>query len=275
MTEKRLLKKLKRMKGKMMKLFYIFCGFLFFTYSCKTIKLKTEPGADYSIEEIREKYKANQGNFQSFSASRISVSVSDNDRETNIRGNFRLIRDNAILVSLNAGLGLELVRGYLTEESIQIIDRINSEYSKMNYSQIKGMVGIDADYDLVENLLLNSFSFQDLLTLKDYSISTDNESVIVHDKQSVLINGFDEVKIFFGKGNLIVHKIDLFNNHTKHFSSIEYRDFIQFENGIIIPQEIKIFVNRGPETIELVVRYLKSEINTVRGLNFTVPSRYL
>lgn len=263
------------MIGKLGKWPFIFVVVLFFGYSCKTLKIRTETDRDYTIEGISENYIANLGKFQSLSVHRMNVALFNNSNETSLRGSLRLVRDSAILVSLNAGLGIELARAFLTQENIQIIDRINSEYSIMNYSQIINMIGIDADYKVIEKLLLNSFLFSDLLSLKEYSISHDNEYVIVYDKQNVLISGFDEARIFFRRSDFIVKKIDLFNNQNKHFASIEYSDFSTFEKGIIVPIELRIFVNRGGETVELIIGYLKSEINTVKGLTFAVPSRYL
>lgn len=249
--------------------------FLCFGYSCKTLRDITETRKEFTIEDVQKKFKPNGGEFRSFSVTRMSIVLQENNKETGLRGNIRIIRDSATFVSLNAGLGIELVRAFLTNESIQVIDRINSEYDIMSYSQIRNLVGIDANYKFIENLLLNSFSFYDLVRLKEYDLYTDNEHIVINEKASSLIKGFDEAKIYFRKQDLIVTKIELFDNTTKHFASINYSLFGSFDKGITIPQEIKIFVNRGGETIDLVIKYLKAEINSIKDLNFVVPSRYL
>jgi hypothetical protein len=263
------------MKSRYRSLVFFVCGALLINFSCKTIQIRTEADVDHSIESLKRNYAANRGEFKSFSVSRMSVTILNNSTETSLRGSLRLVRDSAMIVSLNAGLGLELARAFLTHDNIQIIDRINSDYSKLSYSQIRSILGIDADYLKVEKLLLNSFAFPDLFKLHDYEISADNEYVVLYDKGNRIIEGFDEAKVYFRKKDLLISRMDLFDNQTRHFASIEYTDFYTYEKGVVIPQQIRIFVNRGGETIELLIRYLKAEINSVRGITFTVPPRYL
>jgi hypothetical protein len=263
------------MKGKNSHYTLVFVVFLFFSYSCKSLQLKTRADKDISMEDIKENYQPNLGDFHSFSASRMSISLLENGMETSIRGNMRLVRDSAILVSLNAGLGLEIVRAFLTPSNMQIINRINSEYSNMKYSDLNNLIGISADFKMVEKLLLNSFSLSELVNFIDYDVSPDNETVIIYDRRNSLINGFDEAKVYFRKNDLLVWKIELFNNQKQYYALIEYSDFSSFDKGVIIPLQVKVFVNREGETMELIVRYLKADINTVKGLTFVVPSRYL
>lgn len=249
--------------------------FLFIGNSCKTLKVKTGLEKKYTIDDIQSKYKPNNGDFKSLSVSRMNINLLESGKEVGLRGNLRIVKDSALLVSLNAGLGIELVRAFLTQENIQVIDRINADYDVMKYSQIRSLVGIDADYQVIEKILLNSFSFSELVTLNDFLLYTDNEHIVIYDKESSFISGFDEARIYFRKQDLLVTKIELFDNFTKHFSSIIYGQFGLFDKEINVPQEIRILVNRGGEVIELVVKYLKVEIDSVKDLKFVVPSRYL
>jgi len=243
--------------------------------SCrKIIPGRVTDKQDVNYELIRDNYFPNNSSFRSLSIPRLNADLTSPDLEIGLLGNLRMVKDSAIFVSLNAGLGIEIARALVEKEQIHIIDRINSSHEKMNFQQVHYLIGLTFDYRTIENILFNSFPLGDLISSRDVEISNSKDFIIVYDKESHLIGGFSEAKIYFRASDFLVGRIEIVDSEKGHFAYIDYSNFTDTGNGVIIPHGIEIFVNRSGELNKLSLKYQRVDINTVRSINFSVPVSY-
>lgn len=249
---------------------------LFLLQSCRIFKVsKTTDYKEYTIDEIQSNYTSSQKHFKSISIPRLSLSYRDGDSELALKGNMRAVYDSAMLISVNAGFGIEIARIFLTPTEIQVLDRVNSFYKKLNYMQMEDFLGINAEFWKITGLFFNAFKFNEVFNLADYSINCSKEQIMIYEKSSKLIDGFDEMKVYFRTEDFLIKKIELLDKEKKNFAFIEYSLFEDVGNSVMLPMELKIFVNAKGETKELWIKYSKAEINTLKKIEFSVPSRYL
>lgn len=245
-------------------------------FSCKSLRpVRIPEGTEFDYMHVKERYIPNMKTFNSLSVPRLNVELISPDLEIGLRGNMRMVKDSAVFVSLNAGLGIELLRALVEKDQIQIIDRVNSSYEKMSFQQISSLIGLRVDYNSLEKILFNAFEFNELVSSQKVDISERNDFIVIHDIKNNLFEGFNEAKVHFRKNDLLVGRIEVINAVKGHFAYINYADFSDIGDGVKIPLEIEIFVNRSGEIYKLIIRYSKIDLNTVRNINFSVPSRYL
>lgn len=75
--------------------------------------------------------------------------------ENSVNATFRIRKDSVIWISARK-LGFEIGRLMLTEDSVWLMDRINNQYFEGDYLFFQRQFNIDADYNLVESLLLGN-----------------------------------------------------------------------------------------------------------------------
>jgi hypothetical protein len=244
--------------------------------SCKVFRFKgTVYEKEIDLDDLIQNYVSGQTNFRSLTISRVLINFSDNHTEMDFRGSLRMLRDSAILISLNAGFGIEIGRGLMTTSEIQVIDRINSEYLLLNYYDVRNFVGFNAKFSQLQSLLTNSFDVYEIIDCGNIEIMPENEHYNLYCRESTFIEGYDQMRIFFRKSDFVIEKIELLNSISNRFVIIEYGNFNSFPGGVVLPGELSISVNAPGDRKRLILRYQRMEINTVSQIHFVVPQRYL
>ncbi|MHA7130752.1 DUF4292 domain-containing protein [Algoriphagus namhaensis] len=81
--------------------------------------------------------------------------------------NFRAKKDSVLWFTVSPGMGVEAVRGFITQEKIQIKDRIGNEDINMTFSEFETIFGLSLSLDLFQNVLWANppfpFDYQDRL----------------------------------------------------------------------------------------------------------------
>ncbi len=81
--------------------------------------------------------------------------------------NFRAKKDSVLWFTVSPGMGVEAVRGFITQEKIQIKDRVGGENINMTYEEFKTIFGLTLSLDLFQNVLWanppHPFDYQDRL----------------------------------------------------------------------------------------------------------------
>ncbi|MFC3417670.1 DUF4292 domain-containing protein [Algoriphagus hitonicola] len=67
--------------------------------------------------------------------------------------NLRAKKDSLLWFTISPGLGMEAVRGLISEEKILIKDRIGKEDINMSFEEFKSLYGLNLSLDLFQNIL--------------------------------------------------------------------------------------------------------------------------
>ena len=81
--------------------------------------------------------------------------------------NFRAKKDSVLWFTVSPGMGVEAIRGLITQEKIMIKDRIGTDDINMTYAEFKTIFGLTLSFDLFQNILWANppyaFDYQDRL----------------------------------------------------------------------------------------------------------------
>ncbi len=121
----------------------------------------------YTSDEVMEEFDPAYFDYNYLNA-RARIVIEESDGKTT-RGtlNLRAKKDSVIWFSVTPGLGIEAVRGIITQDKIRIKDRINGQDINMNFSEFEDRFGLKLSLEKFQNLIFanipNEFSYRDRL----------------------------------------------------------------------------------------------------------------
>jgi hypothetical protein len=190
-----------------------------------------------------------------------------NERSLNFKGILRIHKGDQVWISI-APMGIEAARLLFTQENIKFINRQNKSYFITDYSYIKDKFKVDINYEFIEQVLTNR-----LMPVPDTmntSVTKTNEglfSINLEDqnatKKSYILNP-DYQKLT----NIIFKDIDQNAGLT-----IEFGDYVDVKPDVL-PQKIKINVQKDSSFINLDLEYKKIVLNSNFKIIFRIPPKY-
>jgi hypothetical protein len=111
----------------------------------------------------------NRIEFTTFS-SKINVDYRDaDDKNYNVNANLRMYRDSAIWVSVNAILGIEALRLYITKDSVKILDKQNKLYTARSVDYLQEVTALPLNLSVLQDLFVGNPVFLDSSNVVSYS----------------------------------------------------------------------------------------------------------
>lgn len=235
--------------------------------------LDDDKPADSLLQVIRTK----QLQFKYFSA-KVDVDANLDKSNPNFACKLAIVKDSAIWLSIGA-LGIEAYRVLITKDSVYFLDRLKKLYFKGGFGIINNVLKIDADYQMVQSILLGT----------TYLYYKENNYLTSRDEDQLLFSSLPKRKLkraIRGEENtfLLVHAnwVDevscmvkkLFIKDFKHNRKLEvnYSNLASVDSQ---PVYSNIAVNikaDGDGNINLKFNNIK--INKPVAVPFIIPSGY-
>lgn len=121
----------------------------------------------YTSDEIMEEFLPAIFEFEYISAKGRIVLEESNGKVTKGNISLRAKKDSVVWFSITPGLGVEAIRGMVTEEKMQIKDRIIGEDINISFVELLDRYGLKLDLPVIQNLLFanvpQEFSYRDRL----------------------------------------------------------------------------------------------------------------
>lgn len=194
----------------------------------------------------------------------------DFDGEKRLSGiaNLRMQKDSVIWISLSPGLGVEIARILITQDSVAIIDKFNKKYIKTDFERLSKKFSFDINYRLVESILLGN-----LVIPRSIEKLTKLEQSYQYEQQVdkfLLINNI-------GIKSHKLEKLQVLDTASKSSVAIHYEDFQLLEDQIL-PFNIstKLYKDLADvAAIKLDLEYNKAEIEAKPlKFPFSIPQKY-
>lgn len=144
----------------------------------------------YSSDEIMEEFRPAVFEFEYISAKGRIVLEESNGKVTKGTISLRAKKDSVVWFSITPGLGVEAIRGMVTEEKMRIKDRINGEDINISFVEMFDRYGLKLDLTLMQNLLFanvpQEYSYRDRLLRagKYFELTQIREGVRYHSRVS-------------------------------------------------------------------------------------------
>ncbi|MDP4679620.1 MAG: DUF4292 domain-containing protein [Cyclobacteriaceae bacterium] len=131
--------------------------------------------------------------------------------------NVRIKKDSLIWFSLTPGLGIEAARGWITKDSLILVDKIHKEYSVLTFKDLTEKFNFNMDYHMIESVILGNMI---------WPLAETDEIV----KEEMYFNvskkeGDLAITHFIGRGTLKLEKLLAVSDSTKNSMNIDYSDF--------------------------------------------------
>lgn|GEM_PF-740778 len=253
---------------------------ILFLCSCKTIQPIIQPNV---LEEKTKDYlftqlEKNQFQYKWFSA-KINTEIKTPKATNNVTVRIRMQKDSAIWISLSPALGIEVVRAFITRDSLIFLDRINEKYFKGDFRYVNELVNTNLDFEMLQALLTgNNFTFYEI---SKFESGTDKDRYVLNTigrrKLRKELKGQDSLNIilqsiFLSSQTWKIEEMKLNDLNSNRKLEAVYSGFTaigeqSFPAGVL-------FNFKAKENIEVKLSYSKIEIDMPQSFPANIPEKY-
>ncbi len=211
--------------------------------------------------------------FSTFS-SKLNLTISTGTKTISSKGNLRIVKNEAIQVSVQPLFGIEMFRLYVDPDYFIIIDRMNKRYVKESFQDIQEKNPVGFNFYTLQSLFTNSLfipeqkevSLQDYKKFK-YTESADNYHLTARDKKSDIdysfsINGNDQITL-----------TQLYLPKKEYSLQWNYNQFSLMKN-LFFPHEMKITASTKKLKLDTSIALLDINLDEQLFLETPIPGSY-
>lgn len=202
--------------------------------------------------------------------SKVSFKSKDQDID-NANVNIRMLKDSVLWLSIVAG-PIEVVRGLITRDSIQIVDRYHKEYYLYDFNTLSQKFNFQLNFELIQSILIGNMPIpkkenQRFKKEKDYFMLRQQEGKIM-------------LENYIGEQNHRLKKLLVTEQPTKNSLTLDYDDFTQL-NNYLFPYTSLIQLDyqsqKDNQLYQTVfrIKHQKVELNEKPvSFPFSIPQKY-
>lgn len=211
-------------------------------------------------------YLINNLDFRTFNG-RAKAKVEFGEEKQDVTLYIRIDRDKVIWISVTATLlNFEAARVKITPDSVQILNKMQSEYITKPFNYIHKYTGKGISFSNLQDLLIANVS-QSLLRTDQITVASASDEVqIVGIKDDISfqysLNEKSRPKVFR------MNAVGTADNLESYYSSFAVA------GGYDFPQNQHIRLSAQGMAISAILNYNKAEFNEVLEMPFTVPAKY-
>ena len=245
-------------------------------YSCKPKERIVQAASeleDKTNSNLFEDILENEVRYSTFS-SKLNMSFSTGRKVLNSRATLRIVRNEAIQLSIQPIFGIEMFRLYIQPDCIIILDRMNKRYVQETYDDLKKEYPIGFNFYTLQSLFTNALFIpeQSNVLIDDY-----RKFRYVQSSNNYRLSGRDRISdidySFFVNGNDQITLTQMYMPAKKYSMEWSYDEFSLVEK-LFFPLEMK--VSASSEKINLNTSISLSSINFDESLTLdsSIPSSY-
>ncbi len=220
-----------------------------------------------SLEEISSYFiESNYIHYNTFSC-KAKMHLEGQGKKQTFTGNFRLLKDKYIWVSIQAPIIGEVARVIISPDSVKAMEKINKRVYLYAYKDLQKLINLEVDFNTLQELILGNPIACDG---KVYEIKNLNDMV------NILIKGDDYInQLSFFKQDSTMKQIQLQTNRTVSTSSvlIQYGQY-QIQDTMRISTKRFYNVQDAKGMAELELEINKFEFNKDIEVPFVIPNGY-
>ena len=247
---------------KAIKLYFLFLIILLAVgcRSTKTITSNAEVKANMTAKELIRENQNQNTRFKTLQA-KVKIDYTQDQKSQGYTVNLRMAKGKIIWI--NATLGL--ARVMITPDKVRFYDKVNNQYFDGDYALLSDLLGIDLDYNKVENLLLGEAIYN--LKADNYSISTHENSYVLQPKEQK-----DLLELFFllNPSHFKMDSQQLFQPTKRRILEIDYKSY-QKVSKQILPENLKIIAVEDTEEVSIEMEYRSVSLNEELRFPFSIP----
>ena len=233
--------------------------------SCKSAKKISDEGdiASLSAKNIIDNHYDNQLDFKTISG-KIKIDYSEGSSTQSVGVSLRMRKDEAIWISAPLGV----IKAYITPDRVSFYNKLQNEYFDGDYTYFSDMLGIDIDFNKIQNILLGQALF-DLREMK-YDAEANGKHYELTPKKS---SEFVKTLFFVEPNNFRMARQQLSQPSKKRLLDIHYKNY-QEKDKKILPNEIGIMAIETMQRTFIDITYKSIEFDRDLNFPYRIPKGY-
>jgi len=251
----------------MNKVGYLVCFSLVILQSCKGSKnIAGSYLKKIKASKVILNHYDNAFDFKTFHA-KVKVKYDDGKQSFNPNVSIRMEKGKKIWVSAKM-LGITLAKVLIVPEKVSYYEKIDHTYFEGDFKLLSNWLGIDLDFNKVEQLLLGQALFD--LRDQEYVVSLKNEHYQLQPKKELHLL---ESLILINPNNFKVYSQQLQQPIQNKNLQINYRSY-QRVGDQDFPKEIYIEASEASNKTSIKIDYRAVDYNASVSFPFKIPSGY-
>ena len=236
--------------------------------SCKTAKNITDINNidELSTNKIINNHYTNNFHQQTISAN-LKAKYTGKKTAATVNIKLRIEKDKTIWMSATK-FGFPLAKVKITPNRVIYYEKLQGTYFDGDFSLLSKWLGIELDYDKVQNILLG----QAVLNLKKgkYNSRIDNNLYELSPKKDNELFG---ILFFMNPDNFKVNKQEIRHPEKQQLLSVSYPNYAKIE-GEQFPKNINIRAIDNKNLTTINIEYNSVEFNNELTFPFEIPNGY-
>lgn len=218
------------------------------------------------IQAVLRRIDSNSIDFRTFSA-KVNVDYSGSDgKKYDVNANIRMYKDSAIWVSVNALLGIEAMRLYITEDSVKLQDRLNKTYTARSVDYLQEVTSLPLNLYNLQDIIIGNPVFIDS-NIVSYSVGNNQIAMLALGqlfKNLITLNESDKT--------LLHSKLDDIDPVRNRTADLTYSDY-ETKKGVPFSTKRRIVVTEK-NRLDIKLEFKQYDFNQDVSFPFSVPKNY-
>ena len=233
---------------------------------CKSAKSLTSTGVIKQNMTAKQLIRENQkqtANFKTLQA-KVKIDFYEGDKSNGVSVTLRLEKDKVIWLSAPLGAA----RAMITPEKVSYYNKLENEYFDGDYTLLSELLGVELDFNKVQNLLLGEMIFE--VTNGSFAVSNNEISYVLSPENQKSIF---EIFYLLNPGHFKLDSQQLSQSLQKRFLQVDYKTY-QMVDKEIIPEMINIVAIEENSEVKIDLEYKSVSLNEDVRFPFEIPSGY-
>lgn len=107
------------------------------------------------VSTIEKEYGLEEFDFE-YLQTKSKIRFESEDKSLSSAAVIRMKKDSIIWVSISPIFGIEAARGFINQDTIVFLDRVNKEVHRYNYKTLSEMLNFEVNFQMVQSLILGN-----------------------------------------------------------------------------------------------------------------------
>ncbi|MGJ8591395.1 MAG: DUF4292 domain-containing protein [Aquaticitalea sp.] len=246
---------------------YVFLILILVSFlGCKSTKSLTATGTIKESMSSRQIIKENQKQTADFKTlqAKVKIDFTDGDKSNGVSVNLRIEKDKVIWLSAPLGVA----RAMITPEKVSYYNKWENEYFDGDFSLLSELLGIELDFNKVQNILLGETLFD--LSNGTYVVSNNEVSYVLRPENQKPVF---EIFYLFNPSYFKLNSQQLSQSEEKRFLQVDYKKY-QLVTKEIVPEIVNIVAVEDNSEVKIDLEFKSVSLNEELRFPFEIPEGY-
>lgn len=198
------------------------------------------------------------------------IELKETHKSTNATALIRMKKDSVIWFNLSGALGVQGMRGIITQDSVKVINKVDKIYYVYDFKEISKEFDFPIDFDLIQAMLVGDMPKP--MEEDNFAKSSGKRYIVKQNIDDILITNY------INKESLKLEEVNVIEKETDNSLKLLYKDFREI-NSQGLPFTLFASLIHHNEFGELETQ-LNVEVSKVEASDkpikfpFSVPKKY-